>query len=89
MTLEMNKADYDEHLVRAISKGRLQGITCERQGTNTMTIAAGDDIVKALDGLKGAGVEDIADTLGAYGVESLTPAALSHKALRAYNAWDD
>lgn len=81
MTLKMNKADYDEHLVAAISNDQLQGITCKREDNDTLEVDADEDIAKALESLKGEGVESIADTLGAYGIEFFTPASLGRKVL--------
>jgi hypothetical protein len=86
MTLIMNKADYDEHLVMAISNSQLQGIDCELETSGTLEISAEDDIIRALETLKGAGVEDIADTLGAYGIEFATPASLGRNVLCSFAA---
>ena len=82
----MNKADYDEHLVAAISNGQLQGITCKREDNGTLEVDVSEYLVRALGSLKGEGVESIADTLGAYGVESFTPDSLERKVLEHFAA---
>lgn len=79
MTLKIHKSDFNGHFVKAVLNGQLKGVLCEQDSNDDMVIFASEEVIKAIEGLRGADEERIADALGAYGIEFVTPAALAMK----------